>query len=103
MLTQVHYLIRSKSDGHYLAAHPRTTTEATAAPESTTSYLIIFKEYADALSYLNTHSADLSDRFTVESVPGTQLNSLLQRWGFSGIGLVQDPLIPRIEFLSVSS
>ena len=42
----------------------------------------------------------MSDRLTVESVSPTQVKNLLQRWGYQGIGLVTDPLIPEIEFLS---
>jgi hypothetical protein len=59
----------------------------------------LFKEHYDALSYLNTHAAGVSDRFSVESIPATQLKSIMQRWGFKGLGLVQDPLEPQIQFL----
>ncbi|MGF1479757.1 MAG: hypothetical protein ACFB4I_09730 [Cyanophyceae cyanobacterium] len=89
MLSQL-YLIRSKADGSYLAAHP--TDEA--------NYLLMFREKFEALSYLNTHGQGVADRFAVESIPGTQLKALLQRWGFSGVGLVQDPLIPQIQFMT---
>jgi hypothetical protein len=61
----------------------------------------MFHEHADALSYLNTHAANVAGRFGVESITGNQLKSLLQRWGFSGVGMVQDTLLPKIEFLSV--
>jgi len=57
----------------------------------------MFREHFDALSYLNTHGSDLADRFGVESVPGSQVG-LLKRWGFTGVGIVQDPLLPKIEF-----
>ncbi|QLE55743.1 hypothetical protein [Nostoc sp. TCL26-01] len=90
MLSQVHYLIRSKADGRYLTARPH---------EETTGYLLLFRENFDALSYLNTHAADVANRFTIESIPGTQLSSLLQRWGFIGVAIVTDPLIPSVEFL----
>jgi hypothetical protein len=59
----------------------------------------MFREHFDALSYLNTHGSDVADRFAVESVSGTQLKNLLKRWGFTGVGIVQDPLVPQIEFL----
>jgi hypothetical protein len=36
---------------------------------------------------------------TVESIPGPQVGSLLKRWGFAGVGIVNDPLLPKVEFL----
>ncbi|MFH7027787.1 MAG: hypothetical protein ACHBN1_20915 [Heteroscytonema crispum UTEX LB 1556] len=90
MLSQVYYLVRSKADGSYLAARPNSEG---------LGYLLLFREHFDALSYLNTHAAELANRFSVESLPGTQLGSLLKRWGFNGVGIVNDPLIPNIEFL----
>lgn len=60
----------------------------------------MFREHFDALSYLNTYGSDVADRFAVESVPNTQVGGLLKRWGFTGVGIVQDPLLPKIEFLS---
>jgi hypothetical protein len=60
----------------------------------------MFREHFDALSYLNTHGPDVADRVAVESVPSTQVGGLLKRWGFTGVGIVQDPLLPKIEFLS---
>lgn len=100
MFSQLYYLVRSKLDGSYLVARPNRAepTEGSRQPEP--GYLLVFREHFDALSYLNTHGSDVVDRFAVESVPGSQLESLLKRWGFAGIGLVQDPLIPRVEFLS---
>ncbi|ACK68253.1 conserved hypothetical protein [Rippkaea orientalis PCC 8801] len=96
MLSQVHYLIRAKTDGQYLVARIPQENK-----EKIDQYLLLFKEHFEALSYLNSHGSGVSDRFWVESIPGTQLKSILQRWGFTGVGLVQDPLIPRIEFLSI--
>lgn len=90
MLSQVYYIIRSKTDGKYLTAK---------IDEDKSGYLLLFKEDFDALSYLNTHAADLANRLTVESLPGTQIGSLLKRWGFAGMGIVNDPLLPHIEFL----
>ncbi|QSJ17069.1 hypothetical protein JYQ62_36385 [Nostoc sp. UHCC 0702] len=90
MLSEVYYLVRSKADGRYLTARP--SAEASG-------YLLLFRENFDALSYLNTHAADVANRFAVESIPGTQLGSLLKRWGFSGVGIVSDPLLPKVEFL----
>jgi len=90
MLSEVYYLIRSRSDGSYLTARPNSQG---------LGYLLLFGEHFDALSYLNTHAAELASRFSVESVPGTQVKGLLKRWGFSGVGIVTDPLIPNVEFL----
>lgn len=98
MISQIYYLIRSQADGRYLLAQVDNGDDSAAR-----SYLLMFKEHFDALSYLNTHGSDVSDRFAVEAVSGTQIKGLLQRWGFTGIGIVQDPLIPQIEFLSKES
>jgi hypothetical protein len=51
------------------------------------------------MSYLNTHAADLANRLTVEPLASNQIGSLLKRWGFAGVGIVNDPLLPEIEFL----
>ena len=98
MFSQVYYLIRSKVDGSYLAAHPQPNN-----PDAPTraGYLLMFKENFDALSYVNKYAPDVRDRFAVESLTGSQLKSLLDRWGFNGVGIVQDPLLPKIEFSSV--
>ena len=95
MLSQANYLIRSKIDGKYLVARMQTETQQKEA-----NYLLLFQEDYDALSYINTHGADFRDRLTVESVSSLQLKSLLQRWGYEGIGLVEDPLVPQIKFMS---
>ncbi len=90
MLSEVYYLIRSKSDGRYLTARPDGVASG---------YLLLFSENFDALSYLNTHAADVANRLAVESIPRTQVGSLLKRWGFIGVGVVTDPLLPKIDFL----
>ncbi len=95
MLSQVYYLFRSRADGQYLAAHPNSDDRP-----SESGYLLLFREHFDALSYLNTHGSNVADRWAVESVTGTQLVGLLKRWGFSGVGIVQDPLLPKVEFLA---
>ena len=95
MLSQVYYIIRSRLDGNYLTANFSQGSRATKA-----SYLLMFREDFEALSYLNTHAADLRDRFAVESIPGTQITGLMKRWGFAGVGIVKDPLLPQVEFLS---
>jgi hypothetical protein len=90
MISEVYYLVRSKSDGKYLSARP----------DDETSYLLLFRENFDALSYLNTHAGELASRFMVESVPSSQLGNLLKRWSFKGVGIVSDPLLPKIEFMN---
>lgn len=94
-MLSVYYLLRSRDDGRYLVAHPRLDPESTPP-----SYLLMFREDFDALSYLNTHGADLKNRFAVESMTIAQIKNLTNRWGFSGVGIVQDPLLPKVEFLS---
>jgi hypothetical protein len=90
MFSQVFYIVRSKANGDYLTARPNAEANG---------YLLLFREDFDALSYLNTHAGEVANRFAVESVPGSQLGGLLKRWGFSGVGVVCDPLLPNIEFL----
>ena len=98
MLSQTYYLIRSQADGSYLAAHPRSTNATTSSP----AFLLVFREYADALSYLNTHAAELTTQFAVETLAATQLKTTLDRWNFRGLGMVQDPLLPTVEFLHLA-
>jgi len=59
----------------------------------------MFPEHFDALSYLNNPRLRPGRSFGVESVPGSQVGGLL-KLGFTGVGIVQDPLLPKIEFLS---
>jgi len=98
MFSQVYYIIRSQSDGRYVAAHPETNAEK---PNSV-GYLLMFSQDFEALTYLNTHGANVANRFAVESIPGSQLNNLLKRWGFTGVAVVRDPLLPTIEFFNRS-
>jgi hypothetical protein len=91
MFSEVYYLVRSKTDGSYLVAHPN--------PDNASGYVLLFRQDFDALSYLNKYAGELANRFAVESLPGSQIGTLLKRWGFSGIGIVSDPLLPKIEFL----
>lgn len=92
MLSQVYYLLRSKADGRYLVARPNQ--------DNALGYLLLFREDFEARSYLSTHGVGVAEQFAVESLPSTQLQGLLTRWGLTGIGIVQDPLLPTIEFLS---
>lgn len=90
MFSETYYLIRSKTDGKYLTARPDNNENG---------YLLLFKENFDALSYLNTHAGELAVKLGVEAISGNQISPLIKRWGFIGVGIVQDALIPRIEFL----
>lgn len=92
-MSQTYYLIRSKTDGQYLVARPNVDA-------ADAGFVLMFREQYDAMSYLNTHGKGVSDRFGVESIPATQMKALLDRWGFTGIGMVSDPLVPQIEFLT---
>ena len=94
MLSQTYHLIRSKTDGQYLVARPRQPSTEQAG------YLLLFRERFEALSYLNTHATEKAGAFIVETTASNQLGSLMQRWGFTGIGVVKDPLVPQIEFFS---
>jgi hypothetical protein len=98
MISQSYYLLRSRQDGQYLVARPRG--EERDPDKAPPTFLLLFQEHADALSYLNQHGAGVADQFGVETLSAPQLRSLMQRMGFQGIGLVEEPLQPRIEFLS---
>ncbi|MEA5466666.1 hypothetical protein [Leptothoe sp. PORK10 BA2] len=92
MFTKSYYLLRSTQDGQYLAAKPRNT-------ENPKGFLMLFNEDYEALSYVNQHAAEVANRFAVESISGPQLKQMLDRWGYAGIGVVKDPLVPEVEFL----
>ncbi|MBE9039506.1 hypothetical protein IQ235_01685 [Oscillatoriales cyanobacterium LEGE 11467] len=91
MISQVYYLVRSKVDGKYLAAHPN--------PDLPERYLLVFQENFDARSYLNKYGGDMKEKLTIESITPIQLKSIIERWSFSGVGVVKDPLLPNVEFL----
>lgn len=94
MLLQINYLIRSKKDGKYLVARIPQSSGIEA------SYLLVFQQDYDALGYINAHAKSYSDRLSVETASPTQLKSLMQRWNYSGFGIVKDPLVPEIQFVS---
>jgi hypothetical protein len=94
MNAALYYTIRSRADGNYLVAHPDLD-----APHR---YLLVFAEHYEALSYLNTHAQEVASEFMVESVNQSQLRGILDRWQYQGIGVVQDPLLPRIEFMGLA-
>lgn len=92
MAFQTYYLIRSKNDGQYITAHLGDN-----------QYILLFQQDFEAYSYLNTHAPDLTQKFAVETLVSSQLSALLNRWGYQGVGLVQDPLIPRVQFMARES
>ncbi|MBD1844175.1 hypothetical protein H6F89_12350 [Cyanobacteria bacterium FACHB-63] len=98
MFSQSYYLIRSRTDGSYLAAYPKLSDDQARSPEH--GYVLLFQEQYDALGYLNKFAGEMSDRFVTELISGSQLKPLLDRWGYKGFAIVQDPLIPTMEFLS---
>lgn len=95
MQATLYYTLRSRADGNYLTAHPD--------PDSPHKYLLVFAEHYEALSYLNTHGPAVVQHFMVESVGKSQIRGILDRWQYQGIGVVQDPLLPRIEFMSLAA
>ncbi|MER3434339.1 MAG: hypothetical protein C4288_13155 [Leptolyngbya sp. ERB_1_1] len=98
MFSQAYYLIRSRTDGSYLAAYPKLSDDEARSPAN--GYVLLFQEQFDALGYLNKYAVGMSDRFITESIPGSQLRALIDRWGYKGFGMVKDPLIPTIDFLA---
>ena len=94
MLLQINYLIRSKKDGKYLVARMPDNNGIES------SYLLVFQHDYDAMSYINTHGKEFSDRLSVETASPIQLKGLMQRWDYGGFGIVKDPLLPNIEFVS---
>ncbi|MEL6230488.1 MAG: hypothetical protein AAFR24_11305 [Cyanobacteria bacterium J06627_3] len=92
MFTQSYYLLRSTHDGQYLAAKPRNTQDSKG-------FLMLFNADYEALSYVNQHAAEVANRFTVEAITKSQLKQMIDRWGYEGVGVVNDPLVPEIEFL----
>ena len=90
MLSQVFYLLRSRADGKYISACPN--------PDAAVSYLLMFREDYDALSYLNAHAADVADRFGVESISGSQVKKLLERGDLTVWGVFKTRCYPILSF-----
>jgi hypothetical protein len=91
MLSQQYYVLRSRGSGEYLVAHPTA--------DASEGFLLLFPSDYEALSYVNTHSPGSS--CTVESLATNALPMTLTRWQLVGIGIVNDPLVPHIQFLRV--
>lgn len=65
-------------------------------------FVLLFSTDYDALSYLNHHAADVAHQFGVEAIARTQLKPLINRWSFTGVSIVTDPLVPLVDFLELS-
>ncbi len=90
MLSQFYYVVRSETSGEYLVAHP--------SADAADGFLLLFSADYDALSYVNTHGSG-STGCAVEMIAATTLPATLNRWQLKGFGIVQDPLVPSIQFL----
>ncbi|WP_035986324.1 hypothetical protein [Leptolyngbya sp. KIOST-1] len=100
MVSQLYYLLRSRVDGSYLVARPHGQSSPDQPPPP--GFLLVFTADYDALSYLNAHAPDLSDKFAIETVTASTLKPLINRWGFQGLGMVNDPRLPQVEFFNRS-
>jgi hypothetical protein len=98
MISQLYYLLRSRADGSYLVAHPHG--KANPDQPTPTGFLLVFTADYDALSYLNAHAPDLSDKFAVETITASALKPLISRWDFQGLGMVNDARLPEVEFFN---
>ncbi len=100
MVSQLYYLLRSRADGSYLAAHPTADDATNPDQPPPAGFLLVFSADYEALSYLNTHAPDLSGKFAVEPITPSSLKPLLSRWNFQGLGMVQDARMPEVEFFN---
>ncbi|WP_448562558.1 hypothetical protein [Trichothermofontia sp.] len=101
MQVTMYYVLRSRRDGRYLVATvPGPDNTEGQTPVASNAFLLLFQEQAEALSYLNAHAPDLYQNFAVEGISQPQVKSTLNRMGFAGVGLVRDPLIPQVEFMT---
>ncbi|MGG6240870.1 hypothetical protein ACQ4N7_19790 [Nodosilinea sp. AN01ver1] len=99
MVSQLYYLLRSRADGSYLVARPHGSSPDQPPP---TGFLLVFTADYDALSYLNAHAPELSDKFAIETITASSLKPLINRWDFQGLGMVSDPRLPQVEFFNRS-
>lgn len=100
MVSQLYYLLRSRADGSYLVARPHGGGGPDQPPP--TGFLLVFTADYDALSYLNAHAPELSDKFAIETITASSLKPLINRWDFQGLGMVNDPRLPQVEFFNRS-
>jgi hypothetical protein len=97
MLEQPYYLLRSKSTGQYLVARPPVEVGHPEQPSE--PYLLLFIADFDALSYLNAHAGELAAQFVMEQCDRRQIKTISDRWSYTGVGIVNDPLVPSVEFM----
>jgi hypothetical protein len=95
MFSQTYYVVRSQGTGQYLVARP--------AQDNADGFLLLFSSDYDALSYLNTHAPGNQGMGKVEGIPSTSIRSTLDRWQLCGVGIVEDPLIPQIQFFRIET
>lgn len=100
MVSQLYYLLRSRADGSYLVARPNGVGSPDQPPPK--GFLLVFTADYDALSYLNAHAPELSDKFAIETITASSLKPLISRWNFQGLGMVNDPRLPQVEFFNRS-
>jgi hypothetical protein len=62
----------------------------------------VFTADYDALSYINAHAPELRDKFGVETVMASNLKGLMERWNFQGLGMVNEPRLPEVDFFNRS-
>lgn len=101
MLSTPYYLLRSKANSQYLVARP--LMEGAHPEQPRDPFLLLFIADFDALSYLNTHAGEHAVQFAVEYCDRAQIQKICDRWDYKGVGIVNDPLVPRIEFLKVET
>ncbi|MGB3138327.1 MAG: hypothetical protein WBG38_18155 [Nodosilinea sp.] len=100
MVSQLYYLLRSRADGSYLVAYPHG--KGNPDQPAPTGFLLVFTADYDALSYLNAHAPEISDKFAVETIMASSLKPLISRWDFQGLGMVNEPRLPQVEFFNRS-
>ena len=100
MLSTPYYLLRSKANSQYLVA--RLPIEGNHPEQPSDPFLLLFVADFDALSYLNTHAGEHAAQFLVEYCDRAQIKKICDRWDYKGVGVVNDPLIPRVEFMQIA-
>ena len=100
MLSTPYYLLRSKANSRYLVAHPGL--EGYHPEQPSEPFLLLFIADFDALSYLNTHAGEHAAQFSVEYCDRAQIKKICDRWNYKGVGIVNDPLVPRVEFMQIA-
>ncbi len=95
MFAETYTVLRSQVNGRYLVAHPQTETRS--------AFLLVFQDLEQALSYVNAHAPSTAGSWSLEPITTPQVQQMINRWQFAGFGLVEDPLVPNIRFMQLSS